>query len=78
MQSAQDAVIRALLYEHATMKVEPYGVTVAEFTSRISELRNRLGRSGIKDEGIVVPPVMGAEGKVAGNLLAENSYSMWS
>ncbi|RWR73169.1 desiccation-related protein PCC13-62 [Cinnamomum micranthum f. kanehirae] len=76
VQSMQDAVIRPLLYEHATMKVEPYGVTMAEFTNRISELRNRLGRNGIKDEGNVVPPVMGAEGKLAGNLLADNSYSL--
>ncbi|XP_008779568.1 desiccation-related protein PCC13-62 [Phoenix dactylifera] len=76
VESAQDAVIRSLLYERAWMKVEPYGITVAEFTGRISELRNKLGGSGVKDEGIVVPPAMGAEGKIPGNVIAGNEYSV--
>ncbi|RWR88117.1 Desiccation-related protein PCC13-62 [Cinnamomum micranthum f. kanehirae] len=78
VQSAQDAVIRALLYEHASTKVEPYGVTVAEFTSRISALRNELGRTGNKDEGIIAPSsATSEEGKHhLGNLLAENSHSI--
>ncbi|XXG70268.1 hypothetical protein AAC387_Pa06g3065 [Persea americana] len=78
VQSAQDAVIRALLYQHASMMVEPYGVTVAEFTSRISALRNELGRTGNKDEGIIAPSsATSEEGKHhLGNLLAENSHSI--
>ncbi|XP_077228042.1 ferritin-like catalase Nec2 [Tasmannia lanceolata] len=76
MQSAQDAVIRTLLYEQGTMKVQPYGITVAEFTKRISDLRNRLGGTGVKDEGIIVPPIMGTEGKHPGSVLAGDRYAM--
>ncbi|XP_043725884.1 desiccation-related protein PCC13-62 [Telopea speciosissima] len=76
VESAQDAVIRTLLYEHATEIVEPYKITVAEFTRKISELRNQLGHAGIKDEGIVVPTKLGAEGKISGNAIAGNEYSI--
>ncbi|KAK9991920.1 hypothetical protein SO802_026905 [Lithocarpus litseifolius] len=76
VESGQDAIIRALLYERATVKVPPYGITVAEFTDRFSELRNKLGHAGFKDEGLVVPPVDGAEGKIIGNVLAGNRNSI--
>ncbi|KAF5191920.1 Desiccation-related protein pcc13-62 [Thalictrum thalictroides] len=76
VESAQDAIIRALLYERANVKVQPYGLTVAEFTNRISELRNRLGNSGIKDEGLVVPLLSGAEGKTGGNIVVGNDKSI--
>lgn len=72
MESGQDAVLRALLYERGRENVEPYGVTVTEFTNRISELRNKLGRHGIKDEGIRVKPEFGAERSIRGNILAGN------
>ncbi|MQL79944.1 hypothetical protein Taro_012404 [Colocasia esculenta] len=76
VESGQDAIIRALLYQEAEMEVAPYNITVAEFTSRISELRNELGRDGIKDEGIIVNPALGAEGKIEGNVIAGNEYSL--
>ncbi|KAG2726824.1 hypothetical protein I3843_01G126000 [Carya illinoinensis] len=76
VESGQDAVIRALLYERATMKVAPYGITVAEFTNRFSELRNKLGHAGLKDEGLVVAPRKGAEGKSIGNVLAGDRDSV--
>ena len=76
VESGQDAVIRELLYEHAFEKVEPYDISVAEFTDRISELRNTLGRDGVKDEGLVVPPARGAEGRIAGNVLAGDKNSL--
>ncbi|KAF8017741.1 hypothetical protein BT93_H2823 [Corymbia citriodora subsp. variegata] len=76
VESGQDAVIRALLYERANQKVEPYGITVAEFTNWLSNLRNKLGGEGLKDEGLVVPPSLGAEGKIAGNVLAGDPYSV--
>ncbi|KAF3973603.1 hypothetical protein CMV_002974 [Castanea mollissima] len=76
VESGQDAIIRASLYERATVKVPPYGITVAEFTDRFSELRNKLGHAGFKDEGLVVPPVEGAEGKIIGNVLAGNRNSI--
>ncbi|KAI3742978.1 hypothetical protein L1987_60679 [Smallanthus sonchifolius] len=49
VESGQDAVIRSLLYERANEKVVPYEVTVAEFTQKISQLRDKLGNSGLKD-----------------------------
>ncbi|KAL5998779.1 hypothetical protein ACLOJK_009727 [Asimina triloba] len=65
--SAQDAVIREMMYEQASREVEPYGMTVAEFTNRISELRNRLGGAGMKDKGIALP---GSRKRRPGSLLA--------
>ncbi|RYR12632.1 hypothetical protein Ahy_B04g070079 isoform H [Arachis hypogaea] len=50
--------------------------TVAEFTNRISVLRDRLGNAGVKDEGLVVPMALGAEGRVVGNVLAANNASL--
>lgn len=76
MESGQDAVIRGLLYERAAMEVKPYGISVAEFTGRISDLRNKLGKMGLKDEGLIVPRGQGAEGKITGNVLAGDSYSI--
>ncbi|KAK2990194.1 hypothetical protein RJ640_014646 [Escallonia rubra] len=76
VESGQDAVLRALLYERAKKKVMPYGITVAEFTNRISELRNKLGHAGLKDEGLIVPPVRGAEGRIKGNVLAGDRFSL--
>merc|ERR1711915_64188 len=76
VESGQDAVIRALLYERLFEKVAPYPYTVAEFTDKISILRNKLGHTGIADEGLFVPRALGAEGKVKGNILAGDEYSV--
>ncbi|KAL8153613.1 hypothetical protein V2J09_011373 [Rumex salicifolius] len=76
VESGQDAVIRTILYERAKETVKPYGITVAEFTNKISILRNNLGKMGVKDEGLVVPYTFGAEMKVTGNVLAGNNYSI--
>ncbi|ERN06403.1 hypothetical protein AMTR_s00016p00253670 [Amborella trichopoda] len=61
---------------HANKKVDLYLHTVSEFTNKISRLRNRLGGIGIKDERIIVPPTLGAERKISGNLLAGDQFSM--
>ncbi|TQE02782.1 hypothetical protein C1H46_011611 [Malus baccata] len=76
VESGQDAVIRTLLYEHADLIVKPYGIIVAEFTNRIPVLRNKLGRTGLKDEGLVVREYIGAEGRSSGNILAGDKYSV--
>ncbi|PKA57848.1 Desiccation-related protein PCC13-62 [Apostasia shenzhenica] len=76
VESAQDAVIRTLLYQRAWELVPPYNITVAEFTGKISVLRNELGGDSVKDEGIVVPAKEGAEGKIKGNVIAGDEYSM--
>ncbi|XP_054820735.1 ferritin-like catalase Nec2 [Prosopis cineraria] len=76
VESGQDAVIRALLYEKKSGLVVPYGMSVAEFTDRISKLRDNLGNAGLKDEGLVVPIEQGSEGKVTGNILSANNNSL--
>ncbi|KAJ4771858.1 Desiccation-related protein PCC13-62 [Rhynchospora pubera] len=76
VESAQDAVIRALLYERALQKVQPYDITVADFTDRISDLRNFIGKQGFKDEGLVVPVELGAEGRISGNVIAGDKDSV--
>ncbi|KAL8153614.1 hypothetical protein V2J09_011374 [Rumex salicifolius] len=76
VESGQDAVIRAFLYERAKEEVKPYGITVSTFTNLISHLRNNLGKMGMKDEGIEVTYRFGAEQKVTGNVLAGNNFSI--
>ncbi|KAI3690889.1 hypothetical protein L2E82_49101 [Cichorium intybus] len=76
VESGQDAVIRSLLYEKAHEKVAPYDISVAEFTDKISELRNKLGNNGLKDEGLIVPTDIGAEKKIQGNILAGDKDSL--
>ncbi|WVZ85494.1 hypothetical protein U9M48_032416 [Paspalum notatum var. saurae] len=77
VESAQDAVIRTLLYERGmTRPMASYGVGVAEITSHISDLRNELGRRGVKDEGLVVPPEDGPEGLTVGNVIAGDHLSL--
>jgi len=53
VESGQDAVIRALLFEQKGDLVVPYPYTVSEFTLRLSNLRNTLGHTGIADEGVI-------------------------
>ncbi|BFG43336.1 hypothetical protein CerSpe_296110 [Prunus speciosa] len=76
VEAGQDAVIRTLLYERGNQIVLPYPLTVAEFTNRISELRNKLGKSGNKDEGIRVPITLGAENKTTSNVLSADVNSL--
>ncbi|KAF5455222.1 hypothetical protein F2P56_024822 [Juglans regia] len=76
VEAGQDAVIRTLLYERANQTVRPYNLTVAEFTNRISGLRNRLAACGIKDEGILVPLSLGAENRTNSNILSADPNSL--
>ncbi|KAJ8766432.1 hypothetical protein K2173_022491 [Erythroxylum novogranatense] len=76
VESGQDAVIRTLLYQRAKKKVYPYGITVAEFTNRVSDMRNNLGHEGLTDEGLIVSRERGAERKTAGNVLAGDQDSV--
>ncbi|KAK4424625.1 Desiccation-related protein PCC13-62 [Sesamum alatum] len=76
VEAGQDAVIRHYLYERATEVVEPYNHTVAVFTIQISKLRNRLAMCGIKDEGIFVPPCLGAENRTESNVLSADYNSL--
>ncbi|KAK9673122.1 hypothetical protein RND81_12G147700 [Saponaria officinalis] len=76
VESGQDAIIRMYLYERATEIVHPYNFTVAYVTERISILRNRLGMCGPKDEGVIVPPELGAEANSSTNVLSANRDSL--
>lgn len=76
VEAGQDAIIRNYLWERAAKQVKPYNYTVAEFTDRISQLRNKLGMCGIKDEGVIVPPELGAEGLISTNILSANVDSI--
>ncbi|MCL7049333.1 hypothetical protein MKW94_017813 [Papaver nudicaule] len=76
VEAGQDAVIRTYLYERQDYIVYPYDYTVAAFTERISELRNELGMCGIKDEGICVPPYLGAENRTTSNILSAGDNSL--
>ncbi|XP_031103524.1 desiccation-related protein PCC13-62-like [Ipomoea triloba] len=76
VEAGQDAVLRTILYERKDEEVAPYGITVAEFTDRISDLRNKLGKAGVKDEGLVVEPSQGPEGISSGNILAGDANSL--
>ncbi|TVU47073.1 hypothetical protein EJB05_06653, partial [Eragrostis curvula] len=77
VEAGQDAVFRALLFERLGETVPPYrNITVAEFTDRVSALRNRLGRCGVKDEGLTVPRELGAEGAICTNVLSADRDSL--
>ncbi|XP_031498184.1 desiccation-related protein PCC13-62-like [Nymphaea colorata] len=76
VESGQDAVDRGLLYERKQQQVEPYNMTVEDFTDRISILRDRLGGCGVKDEGLTVPRELGAEGRIRGNILSGDMHSL--
>jgi hypothetical protein len=56
-------------------RVPPYSYTVAQFTDKISSLRNKLSHAFV-DEGLVVPKSEGADGLVTGNILSANNYSV--
>lgn len=52
----------------------PYNYTTAQFTTAISNLRNKLCQDHI-DEGIVVPPGQGSNGMISGNILIGDGNS---
>ncbi|KAG9447373.1 hypothetical protein H6P81_013501 [Aristolochia fimbriata] len=77
VESGQDAVIRALLYQHALLNLHPHSITVSETTSRLSALRNRLARSAEdRDQGILQPWHMWSGGVTHGNIIAGNNDSV--
>ncbi|KAM5563993.1 ferritin-like catalase Nec2 [Rosa sericea] len=76
VESGQDSVIRTFLYQRAFEKVQPYRLTVADFTNRISMLRNDLAMCGIKDEGIIVPEMLGAENRTSSNIISADPNSL--
>ncbi|KAL6608221.1 hypothetical protein ACP70R_041284 [Stipagrostis hirtigluma subsp. patula] len=78
VEAGQDAVVRLLLYQRADELVAPYqGHTVADFTRRISDWRNRLSGCGDKDEGVkVLDRHQGAERRTISNVLGAGDDSL--
>jgi hypothetical protein len=78
VEAGQDAVIRLLLYQRADEVVAPYqGHTVADFTRRISDWRNRMSGCGAKDEGVkVLDRQQGAERRTISNILGAGDDSL--
>ncbi|KAF8725892.1 hypothetical protein HU200_020459 [Digitaria exilis] len=78
VEAGQDAVIRLLLYQRADEAVPPYqGHTVADFTRRISDWRNKMSGCGAKDEGVkVLDRQQGAERRTISNILGAGEDSL--
>ncbi|MBA0762602.1 hypothetical protein Gotri_012193 [Gossypium trilobum] len=76
VEAGQDAVLRTMLYEKGEEKVDPYDITVFEFTNMISRLKNELGKCGVKDKGIIVPLKHGAESRTTSNMLSVDPDSL--
>jgi hypothetical protein len=64
------------LYLRKDEIVHPYNITVADFTIKISGLRNDLGMCGNKDEGLVVPRELGAEMRTCSNIISADAISI--
>ncbi len=75
VEAGQDAIIRLSLYSVKDVRVPPYNYTVAQFTNKISALRNNLSHAFV-DEGLEVPKSEGADGLVTGNVLSADNYSV--
>jgi hypothetical protein len=75
VEAGQDAVIRTILYLLKDDPVAPYNYTVAQFTNKISALRNNLSHAFV-DEGLEVPKSEGSDGLVTGNILSADNYSV--
>ncbi|CAJ1940778.1 unnamed protein product [Sphenostylis stenocarpa] len=72
----QNANYKSSIFICRDAPIPPYNVKVSDFTDRISDFANRLGKEGIKSEGIVVPQSEGAEGKTTGNVIAGDKDSL--
>ncbi len=75
VEAGQDAIIRSYLYEKKNEIVKPYKYTVADFTNKVSSLRDSLSHAFV-DKGLEVPKHLGAEGKVSGNILSTDVNSV--
>ncbi|MBA0645245.1 hypothetical protein Goklo_013367, partial [Gossypium klotzschianum] len=65
-----------MLYEKGEEEVDPYDITVFEFTNMISRLRNELGKCGVKDKGLIVPLKHGAKSRTTSNVLLADPNSL--
>ena len=92
VKGAEDASIRTVLYQRRRQVVERYNMTVGEFTSVLSALREKLDRDNQTvvdpkkhenftlpvtiDEGILVPGTDTPEDLLTGNIISVNENSL--
>lgn len=76
VKSGQDAIIKTLLYQKANEKVHPYGIPIAAFTNKISQMRNNLGRSGLKMKAFLFQNSTELKGRLEAMCLLQNEYSI--
>ncbi|TYH37004.1 hypothetical protein ES332_D12G011500v1 [Gossypium tomentosum] len=75
-QAAAFGVLRTILNDGVNSTVPPYTFTMAELTNRTSEVVNRLGGCGVKDEGLIVPFQLGAENRSTSNVVPGDVNSL--
>ncbi|TYH93988.1 hypothetical protein ES332_A12G010900v1 [Gossypium tomentosum] len=75
-EAAAFGVLRTILNNGVNSTVPPYTFTMAELTNRTSEVVNRLGGCGVKDEGLIVPFQLGAENRTTSNVVPGDVNSL--
>ncbi|TYI49072.1 hypothetical protein E1A91_D12G011000v1 [Gossypium mustelinum] len=75
-EAAAFGVLRTILNDGVNSTVLPYTFTMAELTNRTSEVVNRLGGCGVKDEGLIVPFQLGAENRSTSNVVPGDVNSL--
>ncbi|KAG6542857.1 hypothetical protein Mapa_015761 [Marchantia paleacea] len=67
--SAQDAILRTLLYQHREETLETYNLTVAQITDKLSTYCTRLIQDHEMDETVFVPFQQNLEQSLVGSIL---------
>ncbi|GMI98821.1 hypothetical protein like AT3G62730 [Hibiscus trionum] len=75
-EAAGYGVLRAQLYPRVNQTVSPYTFTLGRLFNLITELINRLGGCGVKDEGLTVPLQLGAENQTTSNVVPADVNSL--
>ncbi|KAK8718097.1 hypothetical protein V6N13_045343 [Hibiscus sabdariffa] len=75
-KGASYGVLRSLLNDRANLTVPPYTSTVESFTNLAAQIINQLGGCGVKDEGLIVPLPLGAEGQTKNNVILADVNSL--
>lgn len=75
-EAAAFGVLRKILNDGVNSTVPPYTFTMAKLTNLTSEVVNRLGGCGVKDEGLIVPFQLGTENRTTSNVVPGDAYSL--
>ncbi|KAE8665472.1 hypothetical protein F3Y22_tig00112614pilonHSYRG00112 [Hibiscus syriacus] len=75
-EAASYGALRSQLYDRANSTVQPYPFTVENVSNLTAQIGNQLGGCGVKDEGLIVPPPLGAEGRTTTNVIAADVNSL--